>query len=97
MKILRKKIEQLSLDFGGLELGHMETTTAKDALCFMVNCVNSSWKIPLGFFFVAGLNAKGKAKINNRLRCVCGVHFLGANAPLQETLSVCRSVCRVPN
>ena len=45
---------------GGLETTTKEATIAKDALTFMVVGVNSSWKIPLGFFFVAGLNAKGK-------------------------------------
>ena len=45
---------------GGLETITKEATIAKDALTFMVVGVNSSWKIPLGFFFVAGLNAKGK-------------------------------------
>ena len=47
-------------DLGGHEIGDGTATTAKEALVFMVVALNSSWRLPLGYFFVAGLNAKGK-------------------------------------
>ena len=51
------------LDFGNLKVGK-EVTLAKDALYFMVVSVNDSWRLPFGYFFVAGLNAKGKSVYN---------------------------------
>ncbi|XP_025157198.1 uncharacterized protein LOC112589173 [Harpegnathos saltator] len=33
---------------------------AKEALVFLVNCINGSWKIPIGYFFISGLNAEQK-------------------------------------
>lgn len=36
---------------------------AKDVLVFMAVCVNGSWKIPLGYFFIAGLNGSERANL----------------------------------
>nr|CAH7742429.1 unnamed protein product [Callosobruchus chinensis] len=36
---------------------------AKEVLCFMLVCVNGSWKIPLGYFFLDGLSASEKAAL----------------------------------
>lgn len=35
--------------------GSQETTLAKDALVFLLNCINGYWKIPVGFFLIAGI------------------------------------------
>ena len=47
-------------DLGGHEIGDGTARTAKEALVFMVVALNSSWRLPLGYCFVAGLNAKGR-------------------------------------
>ena len=47
-------------DLGGHEIGDENARTAKEALCFMIVALNSSWRLPLGYFFVAGLSAKGE-------------------------------------
>ena len=36
---------------------------ATDALVFMANCVNSNFKIPLGYYLIKSLNASQKAKL----------------------------------
>ena len=48
-------------DLGGHEIGDATARSAKaEVLVFMAVAINSSWRIPLGYFFVAGLSAKGK-------------------------------------
>ena len=32
---------------------------ATDVLCFMAVCLNEGWRIPIGYFFVGGLNGQG--------------------------------------
>lgn len=34
---------------------------AKEAIVFMVTCINGSWKIPLGYFLIDGISAEQKA------------------------------------
>ena len=51
------------LDLGGFKPDNEEAKTAKDALAFMTVGVNSSWKIPIGYFLVSGLSAKGRIMI----------------------------------
>lgn len=36
---------------------------AKEALVFMMTCVNGSWKIPLGYFLIDGISAEQKAAL----------------------------------
>ena len=38
-------------------------TIAKEALVFLVNCINKSWKIPIGYFLISGINAEQKANL----------------------------------
>ena len=38
---------------------------AKDALVFMVVCVNASWKIPCGYFFIDGMSGAERANLVN--------------------------------
>jgi hypothetical protein len=48
---------------------------AKDALVFMVVSLNSSWKVPCGYFFVDGLSGKERA---NLVRvCIQRLHDVG--------------------
>ena len=49
-------------DFGSYVVGSSDDSVspAKEALVFMVNSVNSNWKLPIGFFFIAGLNSRGR-------------------------------------
>ena len=36
---------------------------AKDALVFMVVCINGSWKMPCGYFLIEGLSSAEKANL----------------------------------
>ncbi len=36
---------------------------AKEALVFMLNCVNEQWKVPVGYFFISSINALRKANL----------------------------------
>ncbi|VEN54857.1 unnamed protein product [Callosobruchus maculatus] len=44
-----------------------EIPGAKEAIVFMVVCVNGHWKIPVGYFFIDGLNGTEKANIVKKL------------------------------
>ena len=52
-------------DFGPdvLGLSDKEVKVARDALVFMVNGLNSGWRLPLGYFFNAGLSSKGRVSV----------------------------------
>lgn len=39
------------------------TSVAKDALVFLVNAINGCWKIPIGYFLIASLNAEQKQNL----------------------------------
>lgn len=47
----------------GSEINCDSGTIAKEALVFLVNCINGSWKIPIGFFLIAGISAEQKANL----------------------------------
>ncbi|KAL4718703.1 hypothetical protein ACJJTC_011322, partial [Scirpophaga incertulas] len=53
---------------------------AKDALVFMLTCINGSWKIPLGYFLINGISAEQKASLVKicieTLSQDCGVDIL---------------------
>ncbi|XP_072401245.1 DNA transposase THAP9 [Diabrotica undecimpunctata] len=53
------------VDFGN-DLQNDSNDIAKDAFVFMANCVNGSWKIPIGYFFINGLNGTQKANLVNQ-------------------------------
>ena len=38
-------------------------SVAKDALVIMVVCINKSWKVPLGYFFIDGLTGQERANL----------------------------------
>ena len=42
----------------GTELDDDRLPIAKEALVFMVNAVNGSWKLPVGYFLISGLGAQ---------------------------------------
>ena len=50
-----------------LELGVLGQAdeVATDALCFMVVAINAGWKLPIGYFLIGSLNAKGESFITN--------------------------------
>lgn len=43
--------------------GAKETTIAKESLVFLLNCVNGNWKIPVGYFLIAGIRADQKKEL----------------------------------
>ena len=57
--IFSKLNNNFNLDFGDLGAFTEEPSLATEALCFMVVGVNQSWRLPFGYFFVAGLSGKG--------------------------------------
>lgn len=48
--------------FGYVDMGtgSKETSIAKEALVLLLNCVNGNWKIPVGYFLIAGITAEQK-------------------------------------
>ena len=48
---------------------------AADALVFMAVSVNSSWKVPCGYFLVAGLSEEEKANLTKE--CIVKLHEVG--------------------
>ena len=42
---------------------------ARDAYVFMIVEVNSGWKLPLGYFFIAGLNSRGRYSLKKHYLC----------------------------
>ena len=48
---------------------------ATDALVFMAVSVNSSWKVPCGYFLVNGLTEEGKANLTKE--CITKLHEVG--------------------
>ena len=43
--------------------GTSNEVIAKEALCFMIVSVMEGWRIPFGYFLIAGLNGTGKKGI----------------------------------
>ena len=46
--------------------------TAREALAFMVTAVNGSWKLPVGFFLIAGLGSY--ERVNLGQQCLSRLH-----------------------
>lgn len=73
---IRKRIEWDGKKFYGyVDIGTNfqsdSLAEAKQALVFMVVCINAPWKVPVGYFLLDGLHAKEKAAlVNNCLTCV---------------------------
>lgn len=83
------------------------TPEAKEAIVFLINCVNSRWKLPVGYFFIDGLS--GSQKCNLVQMClsllyevgvtVCSLTFDGAasNIAMAMCLGVqLSSTCLTP-
>lgn len=47
----------------GSEINCDSGAVAKEALVFLVNCINGSWKILIGYFLTADLNAEQKTNL----------------------------------
>ncbi|KAB0790173.1 hypothetical protein PPYR_15710, partial [Photinus pyralis] len=53
------------VDFGSqLEGDNMEM--AKEALVFMIVCINEPWKLPIGYFFLSAINSNQKATLTKQ-------------------------------
>lgn len=55
--------------------GAKDNTLAKEALVFLLNCINGNWKIPVGYFLIAGCTAEQKK--NLVLQCLARCHEVG--------------------
>lgn len=42
-----------------------KSAVAKDALVFMINCVNERWKLPIGYFLNSSINTAEKSNVVN--------------------------------
>lgn len=65
---IRKQVEWTGKKFTGyIDIGtRIESDTlpaAKEALVFMLVCLNESWKIPVGYFLIDGLSGSEKAEL----------------------------------
>lgn len=40
---------------------------AKEALVYLITCINERWKIPVAYFFVAELTAEERAEITKKV------------------------------
>lgn len=55
--------------------GISDEDVAKEALVFLVNCINGSWKLPVAYFFVNGLS--GLQRANLVVQCLEKLHETG--------------------
>ncbi|VEN56482.1 unnamed protein product [Callosobruchus maculatus] len=77
---IRKQIEWDGRKFHGyVDLGTNINSDllleAKEVLCFMLVCINGSWKIPVGYFLLDGLGATAKAALLTN--CLTFLHESG--------------------
>ncbi|VEN44792.1 unnamed protein product [Callosobruchus maculatus] len=68
---IRRQVEWTGSKFSGyIDIGSKIDSDilpeAKEALVFMLVCINGSWKIPVGYFFIDGLSGKEKAELVNK-------------------------------
>lgn len=50
----------------GTDINSVELPEAKEALVFVLVCFNASWKMPVGYFLLDGLQAIEKANLVNK-------------------------------
>lgn len=53
------------IDMGGFNETHGDNDSlpvAKDALVFLINCINGAWKIPIAYFLINGITSDQKVK-----------------------------------
>ncbi|CAH1993868.1 unnamed protein product [Acanthoscelides obtectus] len=77
---IRRQVEWTGSKFSGyIDIGSKIDSDilpeAKEALVFMLVCLNGSWKIPVGYFFLDGLSGKEKAEIVKK--CLSFIHESG--------------------
>lgn len=66
------------VNFGNIRENH-ELPVAKEALVFMLTCINGSWKIPVGYFLIDGISAEQKCSlVKQALELIekCGVNVV---------------------
>lgn len=59
----------------GKEENADNTPAAKEAFVFLLNCVNGSWKLPVGYFLITSLSGEQKANLINM--CLGMLHDVG--------------------
>lgn len=59
----------------GCDIGWDDITLAKQALVFMVTCVNSSWKIPIAYYFIKEMSDKENS--NLLIECLKSLYETG--------------------
>ncbi|CAH1981929.1 unnamed protein product [Acanthoscelides obtectus] len=77
---IRRQVEWTGSKFSGyIDIGSNIDSDilpeAKEALVFMLVCLNGSWNIPVGYFFLDGLSGKEKAEIVEK--CLSFIHESG--------------------
>lgn len=77
---IRKQIEWTGKVFTGhvnfgINFDSDEVPAAREVLVFMLVCLNASWKIPVGYFFLNGLSGNEKATLIKH--CLQFVHESG--------------------
>lgn len=80
---IRQQIEYNGKKFSGYcdvgnNIASEECSFAKEALVFLVVDINESWKIPVGYFFINGMNGEQKASLVNQCLSMlhdCGIHI----------------------
>jgi len=77
---IRQHVEYDGNKFNGyVDMGENVTVTdtrlAKDALVFMVVCINGAWKIPLAYFLIDRITAEQKNNLT--LQCISSLHDAG--------------------
>lgn len=76
------------VNFGGEVHVGDGTQRAKEALVFMLVCINEAWKLPLGYFFIAGLNCEQKASLTKQ--CLTLLNEVGI-VTITVTFDGCRT------
>ena len=59
----------------GTELDDDRLPLAKEALVFMMNLINDSWKLPIGYFQISGIGAQERANLLQQ--CLDMLHSVG--------------------
>lgn len=76
---IRQHVEYDKKFYGYVDMGENITVTdtrlAKDALVFMVVCINGAWKIPLAYFLIDRISAEQKKILT--LQCISSLHDAG--------------------
>jgi len=74
---IRQHLEYDGTNYSGVDMSDIacdNTMLAKEALVFMIVCVNFGWKIPIAYYLVNGITAEQKC--NLVLQCISALHRL---------------------